>query len=178
VRQQGQSYVEKQDDKTVKEWMKQQARGHLIVAMLLLLARLRISSAPAASGPLNVAALRLQTGSHVCALPQGVPERVNEEVFIAMAKALNFINPDELSMQCAPRRRLRDAAPLRRLCIAARCTACVMQRSEAGHCAHRRPHRAEPLPAGARRGAVLPRAWPRLFWLIVLCVCRTGVSAC
>lgn len=69
MRQQGQSYVEKQDDKTVKEWMKQQARGHLIVAMLLLLARLRISSAPAASGPLNVAALRLQTGSHVCTLP-------------------------------------------------------------------------------------------------------------
>lgn len=29
---------------------------------------------------------------------QGVPERVNEEVFIAMAKALNFIGPDELSM--------------------------------------------------------------------------------
>ena len=38
-------------------------------------------------------------------LAQGVPERVNDEVFIAMAKALNFINPDELSMQCesAPR---------------------------------------------------------------------------
>ncbi|KAL1219292.1 15-cis-phytoene desaturase, chloroplastic/chromoplastic [Cardamine amara subsp. amara] len=31
---------------------------------------------------------------------QGVPERVTEEVFIAMSKALNFINPDELSMQC------------------------------------------------------------------------------
>ena len=31
---------------------------------------------------------------------QGVPERVNDEVFIAMAKALNFINPDELSMVC------------------------------------------------------------------------------
>lgn len=30
---------------------------------------------------------------------QGVPERVNDEVFIAMAKALNFINPEELSMQ-------------------------------------------------------------------------------
>ncbi len=30
---------------------------------------------------------------------QGVPDRVNDEVFIAMAKALNFINPDELSMQ-------------------------------------------------------------------------------
>jgi 15-cis-phytoene desaturase len=29
---------------------------------------------------------------------QGVPDRVNEEVFIAMAKALNFINPDDLSM--------------------------------------------------------------------------------
>nr|ADD52599.1 phytoene desaturase [Dunaliella salina]QIW94439.1 carotene synthesis related protein [Dunaliella salina] len=29
---------------------------------------------------------------------QGVPSRVNDEVFIAMAKALNFINPDELSM--------------------------------------------------------------------------------
>ncbi|XWS13310.1 hypothetical protein CRYUN_Cryun36dG0026500 [Craigia yunnanensis] len=31
---------------------------------------------------------------------QGVPDRVTEEVFIAMSKALNFINPDELSMQC------------------------------------------------------------------------------
>jgi len=29
-----------------------------------------------------------------------VPARVNDEVFIAMAKALNFINPDELSMVC------------------------------------------------------------------------------
>jgi 15-cis-phytoene desaturase len=28
---------------------------------------------------------------------QGVPERVEKEVFIAMAKALNFINPDEIS---------------------------------------------------------------------------------
>ncbi|KAL3726561.1 hypothetical protein ACJRO7_031460 [Eucalyptus globulus] len=30
---------------------------------------------------------------------QGVPDRVTKEVFIAMSKALNFINPDELSMQ-------------------------------------------------------------------------------
>lgn len=30
---------------------------------------------------------------------QGVPERINEEIFIAMAKALNFIDPDKLSMQ-------------------------------------------------------------------------------
>lgn len=29
---------------------------------------------------------------------QGVPERVNDEVFIAMAKALAFIDPDTLSM--------------------------------------------------------------------------------
>jgi 15-cis-phytoene desaturase len=29
---------------------------------------------------------------------QNVPMRVNEEVFIAMAKALNFIDPDRLSM--------------------------------------------------------------------------------
>eukprot|EP00879_Flechtneria_rotunda_P014784 GHRR01015448.1.p1 GENE.GHRR01015448.1~~GHRR01015448.1.p1 ORF type:complete len:320 (+),score=128.15 GHRR01015448.1:1142-2101(+) len=29
---------------------------------------------------------------------QGVPNRVNDEVFIAMAKALNFIDPDNLSM--------------------------------------------------------------------------------
>mmetsp|Transcript_1010 Transcript_1010/g.2152 ORF Transcript_1010/g.2152 Transcript_1010/m.2152 type:complete len:405 (-) Transcript_1010:447-1661(-) len=28
---------------------------------------------------------------------QGIPERVNDEVFIAMSKALNFINPDEIS---------------------------------------------------------------------------------
>lgn len=31
---------------------------------------------------------------------QGIPDRVTMEVFIAMSKALNFINPDELSMQC------------------------------------------------------------------------------
>ncbi|CAN1346785.1 15-cis-phytoene desaturase, chloroplastic/chromoplastic [Linum perenne] len=31
---------------------------------------------------------------------QGVPDRVTTEVFIAMSKALNFINPEELSMQC------------------------------------------------------------------------------
>ncbi|KAH9649456.1 15-cis-phytoene desaturase /chromoplastic [Citrus sinensis] len=31
---------------------------------------------------------------------EGVPDRVTTEVFIAMSKALNFINPDELSMQC------------------------------------------------------------------------------
>eukprot|EP00232_Nephroselmis_pyriformis_P010848 CAMPEP_0182896746 /NCGR_PEP_ID=MMETSP0034_2-20130328/26466_1 /TAXON_ID=156128 /ORGANISM="Nephroselmis pyriformis, Strain CCMP717" /LENGTH=327 /DNA_ID=CAMNT_0025030623 /DNA_START=105 /DNA_END=1085 /DNA_ORIENTATION=+ len=49
----GQSYVESQDDLTVKEWMKK----------------------------------------------QGVPDRVNDEIFIAMAKALNFIDPDDLSMQ-------------------------------------------------------------------------------
>lgn len=29
---------------------------------------------------------------------QGVPDRVNEEVFIAMAKALAFVGPDTLSM--------------------------------------------------------------------------------
>lgn len=29
---------------------------------------------------------------------QGVPDRVNEEVFIAMAKALAFVNPENLSM--------------------------------------------------------------------------------
>ena len=29
---------------------------------------------------------------------QGVPDRVNDEVFIAMAKALAFIDPDNLSM--------------------------------------------------------------------------------
>lgn len=29
-----------------------------------------------------------------------MPERVNDEVFIAMSKALNFIDPDDLSMQC------------------------------------------------------------------------------
>jgi len=28
---------------------------------------------------------------------QGIPERVNDEVFIAMSKALNFINPDDIS---------------------------------------------------------------------------------
>jgi 15-cis-phytoene desaturase len=28
---------------------------------------------------------------------QGIPERVNDEVFMAMSKALNFINPDEIS---------------------------------------------------------------------------------
>ena len=29
---------------------------------------------------------------------QGVPDRVNDEIFIAMAKALNFVDPDKLSM--------------------------------------------------------------------------------
>ncbi|KAK6118724.1 hypothetical protein DH2020_047529 [Rehmannia glutinosa] len=33
-------------------------------------------------------------------LEVGIPDRVTDEVFIAMSKALNFINPDELSMQC------------------------------------------------------------------------------
>ncbi|EXB87084.1 15-cis-phytoene desaturase [Morus notabilis] len=33
-------------------------------------------------------------------IKQGIPDRVTDEVFIAMSKALNFINPDELSMQC------------------------------------------------------------------------------
>ncbi|KAJ0093122.1 hypothetical protein Patl1_26179 [Pistacia atlantica] len=33
-------------------------------------------------------------------IKQGVPERVTTEVFIVMSKALNFIDPDELSMQC------------------------------------------------------------------------------
>ncbi|KAJ0734993.1 putative 15-cis-phytoene desaturase [Helianthus annuus] len=31
---------------------------------------------------------------------QGIPDRVTTEVFIAMSKALNFINTDELSIQC------------------------------------------------------------------------------
>ncbi|KAH9305401.1 hypothetical protein KI387_009805, partial [Taxus chinensis] len=30
----------------------------------------------------------------------GIPDRVSDEVFVAMSKALNFINPEELSMQC------------------------------------------------------------------------------
>jgi 15-cis-phytoene desaturase len=29
---------------------------------------------------------------------QGVPKRVNDEIFIAMAKALNFVDPEKLSM--------------------------------------------------------------------------------
>ena len=37
-------------------------------------------------------------GRLVCLDVQGVPARVNDEVFIAMAKALNFIDPDDLSM--------------------------------------------------------------------------------
>ncbi|KAL8122765.1 15-cis-phytoene desaturase, chloroplastic/chromoplastic isoform X1 [Apium graveolens] len=31
---------------------------------------------------------------------RGIPDRVTTEVFVAMSKSLNFINPDELSMQC------------------------------------------------------------------------------
>lgn len=31
---------------------------------------------------------------------RGIPDRVTDEVFIAMSKALNFIDPDKLSMQC------------------------------------------------------------------------------
>lgn len=58
-------------------------------------------------------------------LAQGVPERVNDEVFIAMAKALNFINPDELSMQCesALRRNMDQSHQALYCCIcAAICT--------------------------------------------------------
>nr|CAA60479.1 Phytoene desaturase [Haematococcus lacustris] len=60
---------------------------------------------------------------------QGVPDRVNEEVFIAMAKALNFINPDDLSMtvvltalnrflqeQHGSKMAFLDGAPPERLC--------------------------------------------------------------
>lgn len=49
---QGQSYVDKQDNVTVSQWMKK----------------------------------------------QGVPDRVNDEIFIAMSKALNFVDPENLSM--------------------------------------------------------------------------------
>ncbi|KAK9820931.1 hypothetical protein WJX74_009514 [Apatococcus lobatus] len=35
-----------------------------------------------------------------CRRAKGVPARVNDEVFIAMSKALNFIDPQDLSMQC------------------------------------------------------------------------------
>lgn len=31
---------------------------------------------------------------------RGIPDRVTEEIFLAMSKALNFIDPDRLSMQC------------------------------------------------------------------------------
>lgn len=31
-------------------------------------------------------------------LEKGLPPRINDEVFIAMAKALDFIDPDKLSM--------------------------------------------------------------------------------
>lgn len=60
---------------------------------------------------------------------QGVPDRVNDEVFIAMAKALNFINPDNLSMtvvltalnrflqeQHGSKMAFLDGAPPERLC--------------------------------------------------------------
>ena len=33
-----------------------------------------------------------------------MPARANEEVFIAMSKALNFIDPQDLSMQCSKRK--------------------------------------------------------------------------
>lgn len=49
---------------------------------------------------------------------QGVPSRVNDEVFIAMSKALNFIDPDELSMTCNSPLFLASAfLPLQFLCI-------------------------------------------------------------
>ena len=51
-----------------------------------------------------------------CTHAQGVPRRVNDEVFIAMAKALNFINPEELSMQCACRCGWACVAVLPMLC--------------------------------------------------------------
>eukprot|EP01023_Acetabularia_acetabulum_P008106 TRINITY_DN1351_c0_g1_i13.p1 TRINITY_DN1351_c0_g1~~TRINITY_DN1351_c0_g1_i13.p1 ORF type:complete len:565 (+),score=103.18 TRINITY_DN1351_c0_g1_i13:215-1909(+) len=60
---------------------------------------------------------------------QGVPERVNDEVFIAMSKALNFIDPDSLSMkviltalnrflqeQHGSKMAFLDGAPPERLC--------------------------------------------------------------
>jgi len=60
---------------------------------------------------------------------QGVPDRVNDEVFIAMAKALNFIDPDDLSMtvvltalnrflqeQHGSKMAFLDGAPPERLC--------------------------------------------------------------
>eukprot|EP01024_Parvocaulis_polyphysoides_P034131 TRINITY_DN30218_c1_g1_i1.p1 TRINITY_DN30218_c1_g1~~TRINITY_DN30218_c1_g1_i1.p1 ORF type:complete len:564 (-),score=116.27 TRINITY_DN30218_c1_g1_i1:523-2214(-) len=60
---------------------------------------------------------------------QGVPERVNDEVFIAMSKALNFIDPDTLSMkviltalnrflqeQHGSKMAFLDGAPPERLC--------------------------------------------------------------
>jgi uncharacterized protein with NAD-binding domain and iron-sulfur cluster len=59
-----------------------------------------------------------------------VPRRVNDEVFIAMAKALNFINPDELSMtvvltalnrflqvRCAPAHELHCCMLLAFICL-------------------------------------------------------------
>ncbi|KAG6748636.1 hypothetical protein POTOM_048565 [Populus tomentosa] len=66
----GQAYVEAQDGLSVQEWMRKQDFLWL-----------------------------LDTDSCL-EYPEGVPDRVTTEVFIAMSKALNFINPDELSMQC------------------------------------------------------------------------------
>ncbi|KAH9649464.1 15-cis-phytoene desaturase /chromoplastic [Citrus sinensis] len=80
----GQAYVEAQDGLTVQEWMRKQIAAHKAIALTLL------------PDLFEVAAFDTVFKCTAC----GVPDRVTTEVFIAMSKALNFINPDELSMQC------------------------------------------------------------------------------
>ena len=102
--------MEAQDDKTVTEWMRQQVRGvrwggggvgrqHACG----LPGGARADPCPCTHAPAHAPArppAHTSTTHVPPSLPQGVPMRVNDEVFIAMAKALNFIDPDELSMIC------------------------------------------------------------------------------
>ncbi|KAK9177831.1 hypothetical protein WN944_023831 [Citrus x changshan-huyou] len=83
----GQAYVEAQDGLTVQEWMRKQIAAHKAIALTLLPDLFEVAAFDA-----------VQPSDLVREL--GVPDRVTTEVFIAMSKALNFINPDELSMQC------------------------------------------------------------------------------
>ena len=77
----GQAYVEAQDGLSVEQWMRKQASSLLSFFVA------------------SLSCAQVFTLVSMYSL-QGVPDRVTDEVFIAMSKALNFINPDELSMQC------------------------------------------------------------------------------
>ena len=137
----GQPYVEQQDKVTVTEWMKQQVCSLLRTQHTKRLAGI---SAARCGGS--------RPDSWRCL--QGVPPRVNDEVFIAMAKALNFIDVSHLAQPgLCSRRRLK----LLMLHHAAYFAAASHWLTSACVCAAARPvhasgaHRPQPLPSGAPR---------------------------